>query len=140
MRSTTVHDVDVLVVGAGPTGLTAAGDLARAGRQVTVIERWPTINPSSRAFATMARTLEVLDARGLADELLANAHTAGGITVFAGARLDLTHLRSRYQCVMVTPQTNVDQALGRYAQAQGAEIRRGVEVVAVEQDVSGVTV
>ena len=62
------------MVGAGPTGLTAAGDLARAGRSVTVLERWPTENPSSRAFATMARTLEVLDARGLADDLLALGH------------------------------------------------------------------
>ena len=70
-----VSEVDVLVVGAGPTGLTAAGDLARAGRTVTVLERWPTINPSSRAFATMARTLEVLDARGLADDLLAHAQS-----------------------------------------------------------------
>jgi len=67
---TTSHSVDVLVVGAGPTGLTVAGDLARAGRSVTVLERWPTVNPSSRGFATMARTLEVLDARGLADDLL----------------------------------------------------------------------
>ena len=46
--------VDVLVVGAGPTGLTAAGDLARCGRSVAVLERWPQVNPSSRAFATMA--------------------------------------------------------------------------------------
>ena len=64
------RQVDVLVVGGGPTGMTAAGDLARRGRSVAVLERWPTINPSSRAFATMARTLEVLDARGLADGLL----------------------------------------------------------------------
>ena len=136
----TVHDVDVLVVGAGPTGLTAAGDLARAGRSVTVLERWPAINPSSRAFATMARTLEVLDARGIADDLLAQAHKAPGVTIFGGARIDLTHLDSPYQFAMITPQTNVDQALAGYAVAQGAEIRRGIEVIGLEQDADGVTV
>jgi 2-polyprenyl-6-methoxyphenol hydroxylase-like FAD-dependent oxidoreductase len=134
------QEVDVLVIGAGPTGLTAAGDLARVGRNVTVLERWPTINPSSRAFATMARTLEVLDARGLADDLLAQAHHAPGVTIFGGARIDLTHLDSPYQFVAVTPQTNVDQALGRYAEAQGADIGRGIEVVDLQQDADDVTV
>ena len=136
----TTHECRCARVGAGPTGLTAAGDLARAGRSVTVLERWPTINPSSRAFATMARTLEVLDARGLADDLLAKAHQAPGVTIFGGARIDLTHLDSPYQFVMITPQTNVDQALGDYAVAQGADIRRGIEVVGLDQDADGVTV
>src|SRR3954471_18143596 len=120
----TPNTVDVLVVGAGPTGLTAAGDLARAVRSVTVLERWPTVNPSSRAFATMARTLEVLDARGLTDELLAHAHKAPGVTIFGGARVDLTRLDSPYRFVMVTPQTKVDEALRNYAIEQGAELRR----------------
>lgn len=132
--------VDVIVIGAGPTGLTAAGDLARCGRSVVVLERWPQVNPSSRAFATMARTLEVLDARGLADDVLAKAHRAPGVSIFAGARIDLTHLPSEYQFVAVTPQTNVDTALAGYATSHGARILHGFEIVALEQDSDGVTV
>jgi 2-polyprenyl-6-methoxyphenol hydroxylase-like FAD-dependent oxidoreductase len=139
-RVATEHHVDVLVVGGGPAGMTAAGDLARGGHSVAVLERWPAINPSSRAFATMARTLEVLDSRGLADDLLAGGHTAGEVGLFAGARLDLTHLPSRYPFVLITPQTNVDQALAGYAVAHGADVHRGVEVTALTQDATGVTV
>jgi 2-polyprenyl-6-methoxyphenol hydroxylase-like FAD-dependent oxidoreductase len=131
---------DVVIVGAGPTGLTAAGDLARCGRSVVVLDRRPQANPSSRAFATMARTLEILDARGLADDVLATAHRAPAVSIFAGARIDLTHLESRFPFVAVTPQTNVDRALTEYAASHGAQIRRDLEVVALEQDSTGVTI
>jgi len=140
MRTHPMYDVDVLVVEAGPTGLLAAGDLARAGRSVTVLERWPGENPSSRAFATMARTLEVLDARGVAQDILVRGHHAPGVRLFAGARIDLTHLDSPYPFVLVTPQSNVDAAVRRYAVAEGADIRRGIEVIALDQDSDGVTV
>lgn len=122
-------DVDVLVVGAGPTGLTAAGDLARLGRSVTLVERWPTLNPSSRAFATMARTLEVLDSWELAEDLLTRGQHAQEARIFGGARIDLRHLDAPYPFVLITPQTNVDAALGRYASDQGARVLRGIEVI-----------
>jgi 2-polyprenyl-6-methoxyphenol hydroxylase-like FAD-dependent oxidoreductase len=88
----------------------------------------------------MPRTLEVLDARDAADELLALGQRGPDVTLFARARLDLTRLDSAYPFVLITPQTNVDAALRRYALGEGAEIRRGVEVVGLEQDAGGVTV
>jgi 2-polyprenyl-6-methoxyphenol hydroxylase-like FAD-dependent oxidoreductase len=135
-----ISAVDVVIVGAGPTGLLAAGDLARAGRTVVVLEKRPAPSPSSRAFATMARTLEVLDARGLADELIAQGHRAPRVSLFAGAQIDLSYLDSPYPFVLVTPQVNVDRTLAGYAQGHGAEIVRGMEVTGVDQDADGGTV
>lgn len=135
-----LNQYDVIVIGAGPTGLTAAGDLARAGRSVLVLDRRPTVNPSSRAFATMPRTLELLDARGLADGLLSKGQHATGVTIFAGARIQLSQLDTPYPYVLITPQTNVDAALHDYAVAMGADIHRGLAVSALEQDDDGVRV
>ncbi len=72
---------DVLIVGAGPTGLLLAGDLATAGVAVTVLERRTDESPWTRAFVVHARTLELLDAhpRGWpsAPAATAGTHPAG---------------------------------------------------------------
>ncbi|MFD8592285.1 FAD-dependent monooxygenase, partial [Streptomyces sp. NPDC059637] len=76
-------DVDVLVVGAGPTGLTAACEALRHGLTVRIVDRRPGRSGFSRALVLHARTLEVLDTMGVADRLLAEgariaALNAGG--------------------------------------------------------------
>src|SRR5215470_9537091 len=80
-------DTDVLVVGAGPTGLMLAGDLARGGVRCILLERRTDEANTTRAFAVHARTLEELDARGVADKLIATGTTVLGATIVHGARL-----------------------------------------------------
>jgi 2-polyprenyl-6-methoxyphenol hydroxylase-like FAD-dependent oxidoreductase len=134
------QSTDVVVVGGGPTGMTVAGDLARAGRSVTVLEKWPSRNPASRAFVTMPRTQEVLDSRGLAEPLLALGAKVRRVKLWRGAALHLDTLASPYPFGLVTPQTNVDGLLADYATREGATIVRGAEVTAMTQDDQGVSV
>ncbi|MFJ4861207.1 FAD-dependent monooxygenase [Streptomyces sp. NPDC088748] len=133
--------VDVVVVGAGPTGLLLAGDLAAAGVGVTLLERREHANANmTRAFAVHARTLEVLDARGLGDELVALGRTAPVIGVFGRLELRLERLRSRYPFALITPQYNLEGLLERRALAAGVRIVRGAEVVELRRRADGVDV
>jgi 2-polyprenyl-6-methoxyphenol hydroxylase-like FAD-dependent oxidoreductase len=135
------ESIDVLIVGAGPTGLLLAGDLAAAGVSVTVLERRPAQeNNLTRAFAVHARTLEVLDARGLADELLARGTRVGELQFLRRLRIGLGMLPSRYPFVLITPQYEVERLLEHRALASGALIRRGVEMQDLRQDGDGVDV
>ncbi|GAA1876960.1 FAD-dependent oxidoreductase [Lapillicoccus jejuensis] len=139
-RPRTPEQVDVLVVGAGPTGLTAAGDLAALGRRVVVLDRRPEPGRASRAFATMPRTLEVLADRGLADDLVAEGSPTRSVRLLGRGRLEFDVLDTPFPFVLIAPQTVVDAALLRYAETQGARVERGVEVVGLTQDADGVTV
>ncbi|MEU7435074.1 FAD-dependent monooxygenase [Streptomyces sioyaensis] len=135
------RDTDVLVVGAGPTGLLLAGDLAEAGLGVTLLERRPgKISNLTRALAVHARTLEQLDARGLADELVAGGHPLGSLRLFGDAYLDASRLRSRFPFVLITPQFEVERLLERRARRAGVTFRYESEVLGLDQDTEGVTV
>ena len=70
LSSGVVETPDVVVVGAGPTGLMLACELALGGAKARLLEERTDMPNITRAFAVHARTLELLDARGLADELL----------------------------------------------------------------------
>ncbi|MEV0889725.1 FAD-dependent oxidoreductase [Promicromonospora sp. NPDC050262] len=134
-------DTDVVVVGAGPTGLLLAGDLATAGAHVTVLEKRPAgLSNLTRAFAVHARSLEVLDARGLADELLTRGQQVTSLRLFQRLTIDLADLPSRFRYVLVAPQYEVERLLRRRAEEAGAVFRHDTRVTALAQDDDGVTV
>jgi 2-polyprenyl-6-methoxyphenol hydroxylase-like FAD-dependent oxidoreductase len=141
-RSTATSAVtrDVIVVGAGPTGLLLAGDLATAGVPVTLVEkRAHKISNLSRAFVLHARTLEQLDARGLADELEAKGQTLDRLRLFTRLTVDLATLPSRFNHLLVLPQYEVEKALERRAVEAGVRFAYETEVTGLVQDADGVT-
>ncbi|MEU0944003.1 FAD-dependent monooxygenase [Streptomyces canus] len=131
----------VIVVGSGPTGLLLAGDLATAGVPVTLVERRPhRISNLSRAFVLHARTLEQLDARGLADGLEAAGQRLDKLRLFGNLTIDLDTLPSRFNHLLVLPQYEVEKALERRAVEAGVDFRYETEVTGLSQDENGVTV
>lgn len=131
---------NVIVVGAGPTGLLLAGDLAEAGISTTLIERHSRGSDLTRAFAVHARTLEMLDARGLADPLIQRGRRVSELRLFGGVMSPMAGLPSRFPFVLITPQYEVESLLEERAKRAGAEILRGAEVTGLRQDADGAEV
>lgn len=118
-------DCDVVVVGAGPVGLLLAGELRLGGAEVVVLERRAEPGTESRASTLHARTMEILDSRGLLDRLGPLPNDVMGH--FGGIPLDLT-LPSPYPGQWKIPQTSTEAALREWALSLGADLRPGHEV------------
>jgi oxygenase len=128
----------VIVVGAGPVGLALAGELRAGGAEVTVLERLEAPTTQSRATTLDARTMELLDERGLLATLGTVPREPRGH--FGGLPLDLDSQPSSFAGQWKVPQARIEALLGERAGELGADIRREHEVCALRQTEDGVTV
>ena len=132
---------DVAIAGAGPTGLLLAAELAMRGVRVVVLERNAERPSFVRAFNLNARSLEILDRRGIVERFLAEGPKAP-FSHFAAVDqpLDLGSLDTDHPYVLGIPQTRTEALLEAHALEQGAEVRWGHAVFEFEQGGDGVTI
>ncbi|MBX9421784.1 rifampin monooxygenase [Streptomyces lateritius] len=133
--------MDVIVVGGGPTGLMLAAELRLHDVNVVVLEKRDEPSTESRGQGLHARSVELMDQRGMLDRFLAVSEKFqvgglfGGIMKPWPESLDTAHPYG-----LATPQPVTERLLDERARELGTEIRRGSEVVGLSQDEDGVTV
>lgn len=130
--------VDVIVAGAGPTGLMLAGELALAGIGVQIVERRTSSElVGMRARGFHSRTIEILDQRGIADRFLAEGSAVRAAS-FANAPVDISDLPTRHPYTLGLVQSRIERILTGWVEELGVPIHRGREVAGFAQDASGV--
>ncbi|MDA0563756.1 rifampin monooxygenase [Streptomonospora sp. S1-112] len=132
--------IDVIVAGAGPTGLMLAAELRLRDLRVVVLEKEAERTPQVRSLGLHARSIELMDQRGLLDRFLAHGrkYPLGGYFA-AIPKSPPTGLDTAHGYVLGIPQTTTDRLLEEHAAEVGADIRRGRELVGLAQDDEGVT-
>ncbi|MEU9739891.1 FAD-dependent monooxygenase [Micromonospora chersina] len=134
---------DVLVVGAGPTGLAVAATLAGHGVTATVVDRLATLPVTSRAAVVHAGTLEVLDRIGVAAPLAARGLPSRRFTVRERDRVLLTvpfdRLPSRYPYALLVSQAETEAVLADRLTALGGRVLRPYELAGLDLDGDGAT-
>jgi 2-polyprenyl-6-methoxyphenol hydroxylase-like FAD-dependent oxidoreductase len=132
--------MDVIIVGAGPTGLMLAGELALASVDVAIVERRASQDlAGTRAGGLHARTIEVLDQRGIADRFLSEGQVAQ-VAGFAGTTLDISDFPTRHNYGLGLWQKHIERILAGWVGELAVPIYRGREVTGFVQDDSGVDV
>jgi len=137
-------DCDVLVIGAGPTGLTLAAQLVARGVRTRIIDKDPGTAHLSRAIGIAPRTLETLDMMGIADRFLDVGHRVRGVCVYVGGRrllgVDMAYSGSVYDFLLHLPQERTEALLRARLAELGGAVERGVELQTFAEDGDSVCV
>ncbi|WP_327579871.1 FAD-dependent monooxygenase [Streptomyces sp. NBC_00145] len=129
-------DVDVLVVGAGPVGLTAAAELRRHGVDCRIVDQLAVPNPYAKAIGVVPRTLEVWDAMGLVGRALDEAVPHLGQLVYIDGkprpRVELTLPPEIPYPFATLPQYETERLLTEHLAGFGTEVERSTELRSLE--------
>lgn len=133
---------DVLITGAGPTGLTTAIELTRRNVSVRIIERRSQPSTRSKALVVHARTLEFMDILGVADEMVKRGYTSPGIDFSANAsdplRANMYGLDTRFPFILILPQAETEAILEHRLNELGVEVERSSELTQFAKTPDGV--
>jgi 3-(3-hydroxy-phenyl)propionate hydroxylase len=139
-RSVAMTEHAVVIAGGGPTGLMLAGELALAGVDVAIVERRSGQNlDGARAGGLHARTIEVLDQRGIADRFLSQGQVAQ-VVRFHMIPLDISDFPTRHNYGLGLTQNHIERILAEWVGELAVPIYRGREVTGFAQDDTGVDV
>jgi 2-polyprenyl-6-methoxyphenol hydroxylase-like FAD-dependent oxidoreductase len=130
----------VAIVGAGPTGLMLAAELAVARVDVVVVERRPDQElAGARAGGLQSRTIEVLDQRGVAERFLSQGK-AMQVASIASIPLDISDFPTRHNYGLALRQNHIERVLAAWVDELAVPIHRSVDVTDLTQDDAGVDV
>ena len=134
----TSSDSQALVIGAGPTGLVLGAQLLARGISTRIIDKGSGPPPQSRAIGIQARTLELLDVMGLAENFIDRGQQVRRFRMYAGCRnlfnLDMSRDGSRYGFILHLPQSETETLLRARVRELGGTVEDGVELVRLDQD------
>src|SRR5919199_2695232 len=146
MGSSPKGETDVLVVGGGPTGLVMAAQLAARGIGCRIIDKAPVRSQHSRALVVQARSLELLQKMGVADELVARGRRTIKATPFVEGRPaanlefgDIGVDDTPYPFLLFVSQAETERLLEKHLESLGVKVERPVELLSFEGDAEGVS-